>query len=264
MVTLSSLDLSIAAGLVLLVAALSFYQRLNIERQLLISALRTFVQLFLIGFVLVTLFKQSNVVWVVLMALVMAAVASYEILARQRHLLRAAWSYGIGAISLFLSSFAVTLIALTTIINTQPWWLPQYSIPLLGMVLGNTMTSIALALDNLTTSAWQQREMIEQRLVLGHTKLQAIATIYRDSMRTGMLPIINAMAIAGVVSLPGMMTGQILAGVSPLEAAKYQILIMFLIAAAAGFGTLLAIRLTIHRLFDHRHRLRLDRLTSRN
>jgi putative ABC transport system permease protein len=71
------------------------------------------------------------------------------------------------------------------------------------------------------------------------------------------------MAAAGLVSLPGMMTGQILAGSSPLEAVKYQILILFLIAAGTGGGTILAVTVTARRLFDERHRLRLDRLVAR-
>ena len=86
--------------------------------------------------------------------------------------------------------------------------------------------------------------------------------IRRESARVGMIPIINAMAAAGLVSLPGMMTGQILAGAPPIEAVKYQILIMFLIAAGTGFGTLIAVGAGARHLFDDRHRLRLDRLSA--
>jgi putative ABC transport system permease protein len=103
---------------------------------------------------------------------------------------------------------------------------------------------------------------LEQRLLLGQDRTRAILDIRRDSMRTGMIPIINAMATAGIVSLPGMMTGQILAGSPPLEAVKYQILVMFLIASSTGFGIILALWLAARKLFDERHRLRLDRLTS--
>ena len=96
--------------------------------------------------------------------------------------------------------------------------------------------------------------------MLGHEWHEAIAGIRRTSTRNGMIPIINAMAAAGIVSLPGMMTGQILAGAPPAEAVKYQILIMFLIAAGSGFGTVAAVWLASRRLFDERGRLRLDRL----
>ena len=135
---------------------------------------------------------------------------------------------GVGIFSMFLSSFSVTLLALLVILQVDPWFTPQYLIPLLGMMLGNTMTGVALSLDSLNQNAWQQRASIEARLMLGHDWHTAIAEIRRNALRTGLIPIMNAMAAAGVVSIPGMMTGQILAGSPPLEAAKYQILILFL------------------------------------
>jgi len=96
--------------------------------------------------------------------------------------------------------------------------------------------------------------------MLGETSVQAITDIRRESMRAGMIPIINSMAAAGLVSLPGMMTGQILAGAPPVEAVKYQILIMFLISAGTGFGVISVLWLISKRLFDDRHRLRFDQL----
>jgi len=122
------------------------------------------------------------------------------------------------------------------------------------------MNGIALALDRLTQTAWDQRDTIEARLMLGHSTAQALSGIRQQVFRSGLIPIINAMATAGIVSLPGMMTGQILAGTPPVEAVKYQIMIMFLIAGGAGFGALAAVRLSVRRLFDERERLRLDRL----
>ena len=161
--------------------------------------------------------------------------------------------------SMFISSFTVTLLALLLIIGNEPWYAPQYAIPLLGMLLGNTMNGIALSLDRLTSDAWRLREAIQQQLMLGMDSQTAIHSIKIDSMRAGLTPIINAMATAGLVSLPGMMTGQILAGSPPVEAIKYQILILFLIAAGTGFGTLCAVSVASHYLFDERHRLRLDK-----
>ncbi|MFQ5993837.1 MAG: iron export ABC transporter permease subunit FetB [Acidiferrobacterales bacterium] len=262
-IALSSLDLALAALLVLGLAALSFPIGLGLSQQLLIAATRTVVQLLLIGFVLKALFENVNLVWVTLMAFVMLAVAAREVVARQKRRLAGWWSFGIGGVSMFLSTFAITILALVVIIGPEPWYQPQYAIPLLGMVLGNTMTGIALALDRLTEAAWQQRAIIEARLMLGHTWQQAIDNVRRDSMRSGLIPMINAMAAAGLVSLPGMMTGQILAGSPPLEAVKYQILIMFMIASGTGFGTLMTVRVAAWRLFDERERLRLERLKGR-
>lgn len=261
-IALSSWDLALASTLVLLLALISWRMRFGISRQLLVSALRTTVQLTLIGFVLKLLFDNATLLWVMLLASLMLLVAGREVMARQERRFSGLWGYGVGTLSMFISSFAVTVLALALLIQPDPWYLPQYAIPLLGMLLGNTMNGIALGLDRLTTAAWQQRQIIEARLMLGQSATEAIADIRRESMRVGLVPIVNAMAAAGVISLPGMMTGQILAGAPPLEAVKYQILIMFLIAAGTGFGTLGAVWLGSRRLFDERERLRLDRLGS--
>lgn len=250
----------LAAVLVLALAALSVPMGVAIGRQLVIAATRTAVQLLLIGFVLKALFDNVNLGWVTVIAVVMLLVAAWEVMARQRHRLIGWWGFGIGSLSMFVSTFTITILVLIIIIDTDPWYAPQYAIPLLGMMLGNTMNGIALALDRLTQSARQQCAVIENRLMLGQTWQEVIGDIRNDSMRSGMIPIINAMAVAGIVSLPGMMTGQILAGSPPLEAVKYQILIMFMIGGGTGFGTMAAVWVASRRLFDERGRLRLERI----
>jgi putative ABC transport system permease protein len=210
--------------------------------------------------VLKTLFANVHLVWVTLMALFMLLVAGREVMARQKRRFRGWWGYALGTVSMFLSSFTVAVFALVVILGDTPWYTPQYAIPLLGMLLGNTMNGIAIAMDRLTTTAWEQREIIEARLMLGQSWDEAISAIRQQAIRSGLIPIINAMAAAGVVSLPGMMTGQILAGAPPVEAVKYQILIMFLITVGTGLGTLGAVTIGSRRLFDARQRLCLDRL----
>jgi putative ABC transport system permease protein len=261
-ISLSPGDLMAAACLVLFVAVLSRRMQIGIEGQILVAALRTAAQLFLIGFVLKALFANATLGWVTLMAVVMLLAAGREVRARQTHGFKGWWGLGLGTASMFASSFSVAILASAVIIGPDPWYSPQYAIPLLGMLLGNTMTGIAVGMDRLTTLAHQARDRIEQRLMLGQPRADAVADIYRESVRAGLIPIINAMAAAGLVSLPGMMTGQILAGSSPLDATQYQILIMFLIAGGTGMGTLLAVVLGARRLFDERERLRLDRLVS--
>jgi putative ABC transport system permease protein len=218
------------------------------------------IQLSLLGLVLKFLFVQSHPLLISGLAMFMLFVAGYEVMARQQRRFSGIWGFGVGTLSMFISSFSVTILALTVVIQAQPWYSVQYLIPLLGMMLGNTMSGIAIALDNLTQNAWQRRQEIEARLILGHTWDQAIREIRRNALRSGLIPIINAMAAAGIVSLPGMMTGQILAGTPPMEASKYQILIMLLIAAGTGFGATAAVWIGAKRLFDDRERLRLDRL----
>ncbi len=260
LIQLTPLDLALAALLVLALAALSGPLGLGLGKRLLVAALRTTVQLTLVGLVLKALFAHVHLGWVTLTGTVMLAVAGWEVMARQHRRFSGWWGYGVGAASMFVSSFSVAILALAVIVGPEPWYAPQYAIPLLGMLLGNTMNGIALGIDRLTEDAWQQRTSIETRLALGHDWHEAIGEIRRTSTRNGMVPIINAMAAAGIVSLPGMMTGQILAGAPPMEAIRYQILIMFLIAAGSGFGTVAAVWLASRRLFDERARLRLDRL----
>ncbi len=259
-IQLDALDLFFAATLVLGLAGLSTAMKLKLTRSLLIAALRTTVQLLLIGLVLKALFANRHIGWLALIAAVMLVVAGYEVRQRQAYRLSGWWSFGAGTVSIFVSAFSVTVFALTIVIGPKPWYDPQYAIPLLGMMLGNTMTAVALSTNHLTNTLSKQRNVVEARLVLGHAWTEATAAMRRDSIHVGMIPTINAMAVAGIVSLPGMMTGQILAGHEPTTAVMYQILVMFLIAVTTGVGAILSVWFVASRLFDERHRLRLDRL----
>jgi len=260
MVTLTITDLVIAAVLVGLLALLSLRLQTGISVQLLVAAARTAIQLSLIGLLLKVLFANVHLGWVSLMAVFMLLVAGREVMARQERRFKGWWGYAVGTFSMFLSSFTVTVFALVVILGDSPWYTPQYAIPLLGMLLGNTMNGISISMDRLTHAAWEQRSVIEARLMLGERWDEAISEIRRQAIRSGMIPIINAMAAAGIISLPGMMTGQILAGAAPVDAVKYQILIMFLITAGTGLGTMAVVTIGAKHLFDKRQRLCLDRL----
>jgi UDP-glucose/iron transport system permease protein len=261
LIHLTPWDLILAAALVLLLGALSMRLRLAVERPLLVSVVRMAVQLFLIGYVLKFLFRGDHPGWVALLTLGMLLVAGRETVARQRRRLKGAWGYALGTGALFVAAFSVALLALIVMLSPEPWYSPRYAIPLLGLMLGNTMTAVALGLNHLVGQAAARREQIEQRLALGEPYHEAVADLRREAVHTGIIPVVNAMAAAGIVSLPGIMTGQILAGAPPVEAVKYQILIMLLISASAGLGLFAAVWLAGRRLFDERHRLRLDRVT---
>lgn len=259
-IALSPFDLALASFLVIALALMSAVARVGLARPILIAAVRTTLQLSLVGVVLKAVFANDRFVWIVAIASVMLLVAGREVIARQKRPLAGAWGWSVGAISMFISSFSVTVLALVVFIGPSPWYRPQYAIPLLGMLLGNTMTGVALGMGRFTESAFRDDAVIEARLLLGATREESTRDLRRESVRTGMVPILNAMSAAGIVSLPGMMTGQILAGSPPAEAVKYQILIMFLIASGTGFGVMFSVWWTSRRLFDERHRLRLDRL----
>jgi putative ABC transport system permease protein len=224
-----------ASVFVFMNAALSLIFRLRVHRSLLVAAIRMAVQLALVGLVLTTLFSAVSPLWTGLAALGMVLLAGHEAAQRQERRLSGWWSYGLGTGCMMTSSVLVTVFALLIALRPNPWYDPRYAIPLLGMILGNCMTGIALGLDTLTTSLVSRRTNVEAQLMLGATRREATGPVTRDALRSALMPTINSMAVTGVVSLPGMMTGQILGGVPPAEAVKYQILVMFLIAGAQAW-----------------------------
>lgn len=257
---LTPLDLALAASLMGLNAAISWGFRLGLERRLALAALRMVVQLAVVGLLLQVLFAQNEPVWTLAMALVMAAAAGHEVVSRQRRRLSGAVPYLLGAGTLLFVGTLFSVIAVAGLIGAEPWHAPRYFLPVLGMVLGNAMTGVSLVLDAVTGAAARERGAIEARLALGESRFAAFGDVLRRGLETGLMPILNAMAVAGVVSLPGMMSGQILAGGDPMEAAKYQMLILFVIAGATAMSVLLAGFAAVWLLTDERHRLRLDRL----
>ena len=237
-ISLSLLDVGIAALLLVMNALLSLILNLGLAKKMMIAATRMVVQLLLLGLVLKVLFNVASPVFTSAMGLVMILFSGREVVARQSRLLTGWWTYGLGTTSMLIASTVVTLFALTTQVRPDPWYEARVALPLLGMILGNTMTGIALGLDRLLTSTVIERHAIEARLTLGHSITEAMSGVVRDALRSGLLPIINSMSAVGLVSIPGMMTGQILAGIEPMEAAKYQLLIMFLIAGGTTLGVL--------------------------
>ena len=253
-------DLAIAATLVVLNGVLSMALQLGLERQLLVATIRMIVQLLLVGLVLTALFAAASPLWTALAALAMILFAGREIMARQERRMRGFWAYGLGTGCMLVAGTLVTVFALLTQLQADPWYHPRYTLPLLGMILGNMMTGISLGLHTLTTGLARDKAAVEAQLMLGATRQQALLPATRAALRSALMPIINSMAATGLVSLPGMMTGQILAGVAPVEAVKYQLLVMFLIAGGTGLGAVAAVIGGGYRLTDGRHRLRLDRL----
>jgi putative ABC transport system permease protein len=156
-------------------------------------------------------------------------------------------------ISVWASSWVMAAVALFAIVPARPWYSPQYAIPLLGMILGNTLNGISLGLDRLGGELSTKRGQVETLLALGATRWEAARQPVQQAVRTGMIPLINSMMVVGIVSLPGTMTGQLLVGVSPLQAVRYQIVIMFLIASGTALGTVGVVLLSYRRLFNSSH-----------
>lgn len=262
-IPLQNQDLALAALLLLIDGALSLWLGLGITRQLLIAAARMVVQLSAMALVLVALFQHATLGLTALTCLIMILFAGYEISGRQSRPLTGHWGWSLSTSAVLLSGVAVSVLALTTQIKADPWWDPRYTLPLLGMVVGNTMNGISQSLNTLTTTAHAERRAIEARLAMGEPRWVAFHHVLKAAIRSGLMGIINSMAASGLVFIPGMMAGQLLTGIPPADAARYQILVMFLIAGGTGLGTLIAIVLGARRLTDDRHRLRLDRLREK-
>lgn len=251
-------QLALAGGLLLLHGLASLWLRLQLGGRVLVAAARTTVQLALLGLVLVPVFATERPLLVAGIAALMVVLAARE--ATRRPARRSAGMMWTSLASIALAAAATMAVALLVVLRVEPWWSPRYLIPMLGMVLGNSLTGVSLGLDRALAGLDEGRDVVELRLCRGGTWWEAARPIARDAIRTGLVPILNAMSVAGLVSIPGMMTGQILGGTDPGLAARYQILIMFLIAGAVAVGTTLGVLLTLRACFDGRHRLRVDRI----
>lgn len=261
-IPVGAVELGLAASLLLVDGLLSVWLGLGLGRKLLVASARTVVQLLVMGYLLVPVFRSGSPVLVVAVCVVMIALAGRESVRRtsrgHRGILPAA------GLALLVSCGATTLLTTTVILRVDPWWEPRYLIPLLGMVLGNALTGISLGLDRCLAQLDEGRGAVEALLASGATRWEASKPVAAEALRTGMVPILNSMSAVGLVTIPGMMTGQILGGTPPEEAARYQILVMFLIASATGLGAGLSVLFALLVLFDDQHRLRLDRLSRRD
>jgi putative ABC transport system permease protein len=239
LIQLDFIDLGWAVGMLAIAIALSAWQGLGLEGSIAIVAGRTAIQLTLVGYVLAVVFDpQGKNPWLVLgvvaFMLATASVATTNIISKKIKNLLPLVS---GAI---LISTALTLgYTNLLILQPQPWYEPQYMIPLAAMVVGNAMNAGAIAGERLVSTVNRSQLEIETHLSLGATPQQAIAPYRKDAIKAGLIPTLNTMTVAGIVTLPGTMTGLLLSGVSPLDAASYQILIAFLLAIATLIATLL-------------------------
>jgi len=250
--------LAIAASLLLVAALVSLVLQLSLERSVFVAGVRTTVQLLLVGMLLSFVFRVDS--WPLVLAILLSMVVNAGVAGVRRTSRRYQGIYLDGLLAVSVSCVTVTFVVTELVLKVEPWYHARYLIPLMGMVLGNTLTGLSLALDRILNDFELRRAEVEGWLALGATGFEACRPLIKDAARTGMIPILNVMSVAGIVSLPGMMTGQILAGADPMQAVQYQIVVMFMIAAAASLGALLASLLAYRRLISDAHQLALHRL----
>lgn len=238
-IQLDLIRLGWALGLMAIALGLSAWQRLGLEGRLVIATFRTIVQLLVVGYFLSAIFLLKNP-WLVLAVLgVMTIIAT--VVARNRIGKNIpALPVLVGGSMLF--STAVTLIyTQLLVIQADPWYEPQYLIPLAGIVLGNAMNAAAIAGERFVNTLNSSRLEIETHLCLGATSRQSIQRYRVEAIRASLIPILNQMLVVGIVTLPGIITGQILGGADPLDAALYQMLILFMLAFADVVTALLVV-----------------------
>ncbi len=255
---ISPTHLAFSALLLLVVGILGLVLRLDTEKKLAIAAVRTVLQLTLLGVVLKWVFEVQA--WWLATAMVgsMIVNASVAAVKRTNRRYKGIWLSGLGSIT--LSTVFTTSVVIAVVIPIRPWYEPQYIIPLAGMILGNSLTGLGLCLDTLMRDFDEKREEIEAWLALGATSWEACQGYVRGAIRTGMIPILNSMTVVGLVSIPGMMTGQILAGTPPEHAVRYQIIVMFMIAAATSLSTVIISLLAFRSLVTKSHQLASHRI----
>lgn len=253
LVQLDWTDMALVSACLLINVALSFHYGLGIHKSLVIAGLRTILQLTLVGIILDKIFQVDHP-WLVLgIMIVMVILAGSTIANRARHSFPGRWLTAVGSIA--FPAFLMVSYGVFIIIQPGNWADPRYLIPLMGMLLGNSLTAVHLTMDRYTQALVEHRKQVEHLLALGASPQEATQSATRDAIRTGMTPILNAMVIVGIVSLPGMMTGQILGGTPPLMAVRYQIVIMFLLAGATALGSAVCAIWLRRRLFDPRYRI---------
>ena len=252
---------------VLLVAVLtlpnvgvSMVLRLGLSRRLTVASCRTVIQLMIVGFVLQWVFTRMPLPGVLVLMLAMSVAAGISGVRRVGRRFRGIWLNGILAVA--GSGWLITAIALMGIIQPHVWrdQSAQDAVAFRGMWLGHRLKSSSLPLGRFTEKLATQREQVELRLTLGATRWEAAHELIQDAIRTGMIPIINTMSDVGIVNLPGMMTGQLLAGAAPSAAVKYQIVIIFMIAATTALGTTTTVLLSYRSLFSREHQFLADRI----
>jgi putative ABC transport system permease protein len=241
-------QLLLASGFVLVTGALALWMQLGVTRSLVIAAGRTYVQLLLLGLVLGWAFAADRWWWVVGILGIMTIAAARIILQRAPDAPPGLFLAAV--ISMAVTGITVTFAVTGLVIGAEPWYSPRYVIPIAGMVLGNSMTGIALSLERVFADLDARSDEIRAMTALGASAWEAAHPSIRTALRAGLIPTINSMAAAGIVFIPGMMTGQILAGADPLEATKYQIVVMLMVSAAEIVGAVLAVLMSYRRRFS--------------
>lgn len=224
------------------------------EKEIIIASIRMTLQLILTGYVLVFLFDNVNFIYTILVIILMEIFAIKNIFDRTKEEITPSLKKII-AISMIFGTLSSLFYFLFIVVRISPWYDPRYFIPIAGMLVGNSMTGVSLGVNTLLTNMKNQRYLVEGALMLGATPKVASKSIVDNAFDSAILPTINSMVGMGIVFLPGMMTGQILSGTSPVTAIRYQIAIMLGILGAVSLTVILFVNLGYKTFFNEKDQL---------
>ncbi len=219
------------------------------EKEVLLSSIRMTLQLIIAGFILVYLFENPSPFYTLAILIIMEVFAVYNVIKRTKKKLSKKMKRAI-SISIITGTVSSILLFLFMIVRVKPWFNPQYFIPISGMLIGNSMTGITLGVTKLVDDMESKRDFVEAALMLGATPKMSVKEIVDGAFDSAIIPTINSMVGMGIVFLPGMMTGQILSGVSPITAIEYQIAIMLGILISVTLTTILFVNLGYNTYFN--------------
>jgi putative ABC transport system permease protein len=251
----SSIDISLGEvaatlALVAVAVAVSFWRRADLEADIGIAVVRSAIQLTAIGYVIQFIFDQDSLWFVVVLIAVMVVFGAFTARQRAKHVPDAFWPLLI-ALAIAGSTTLGLVVALGVF---QPE--PRYLVPVGGMVVGNAMTAAAVTLNRLGDDMSAHAKEVEATLALGATSTQAAAPIVRRSLRSGMITLVDSTKTTGLIFFPGTMVGMLLAGASPTDAVRLQLILLWTLLGSVSLAGLIAVTLAYRNFFTPAHQLR--------
>ncbi|MBP2199633.1 MULTISPECIES: iron efflux ABC transporter permease subunit FetB [Pantoea] len=247
---ITNTSLVLALVLVMIALLISQKEKLGLGKDIIWSVCRAIVQLVIVGYVLKSIFDINNDWLTVLMVLFICVNAALNARKRSRNIDHAF------LISFIAITSGTTLTLVILVLSGAIEFMPMQVIPISGMIAGNAMVAVGLCYSNLNQRFADNRQKIQEMLSLGASIKLASGTLIRDSIRAAMIPTIDAAKTVGLVSLPGMMSGLIFAGIDPVKAIKYQIMVTFMLIGTASLSTIIAVYLAYRRFYNERSQLR--------
>ncbi|KAG1177703.1 hypothetical protein G6F70_001759 [Rhizopus microsporus] len=248
-----------ASVFVFIAALISLIFGIKLEFSLILSGIRCVIQLSLMGLILDDVLRTKHMSVIIIMSTVLVLLASYEtVFNRTKKSFKR--MFPIMFIILLTSNLFITYVGTAVVLQAEPFWDPPTFIPVIGMLLGNSMTSVAMATEQCLDDFRIHAPALETRLAYGASRFEASLPLAVEAIRVALIPVITQLSVMGMINIPGMMTGQIMAGAPMMQAVIYQQSIMFMVAASSTLGVIMAVTACMSILIDKDQTMRYDRI----